>query len=293
MNQMERNERSYRDALDSLCFSEAAKERMMNNLINRQKPEQTPAKRKNFYPLQSGLVAACLCLALVGTAFAATAVYRLAVQIGDWDDEHVGYQVYGEPAIHPLEDFSQELQDDFAAWDDPRRLFYQEFGTFQEAKAYLGDNIPAVWHNIENTSEDEFPVQYTVFGYHEMYGDNKLQEVSLRENSVILGNMLSFYTEMTIFTPDWRGESLAGFGMLKGTTDFQSLENYTMANGCVAEVVVGTTTEESLGGDTHHYTGAFMRDGILYSVYMFAPIECPLNEAQMEAQLHQILDSFE
>ena len=286
-------EQEYRKAMERFTPAPGLRARTRAAVEAREEPDQPRARVR---PLRTGLIAACLCLALVGTAFAATAVYRLTVQIGEseaWGNEYVTYDIYGESVLHPLEDFSPAFQEDFADWSHPSLLFYQEFGTFQEAKAYLGDNIPAVWHNVENTSEDESPVQYTVFGYHKMYGDNKLQEVSLRENSVILGNMLSFYTEMTIFTPDWRGESLAGFGMLKGTTDFQSLENYTMANGCVAEVVVGTTTEESLGGDTHHYTGAFMRDGILYSVYMFAPIECPLNEAQMEAQLHQILDSFE
>ena len=288
MNQIERE---YQDALDGMRFSDRAKERMMNSLMNQK--EQAPAGRGGFRPLRSGLIAACLCLALVGTAFAATAVYRLAVQIGDWDDEHVGYQVYGEPTLHPRADFSQQHQDDLATRDHTRRQFYPEFGTIQEAQANRGDNIPAVWHSIENTSEDEFPVQYTVFGYHDMYGDNKLQEVSLRENSVMLDNMLSFYTEITIFTPDRQGESLAGLGMLKETTDFQPLESYTMANGCVAEVVVSTTTYEDLGGDTHHYTGAFMKDGILYRVYMFAPVKCPLNEAQMETRLHQILDSFQ
>ena len=36
-----------------------------------------------------------------------------------------------------------------------------------------------------------------------------------------------------------------------------------------------------------------MKDGNLYKVNMFVTIRCPLNEALMEAQLHQILDSFE
>lgn len=298
MNQMERNERSYRDALDSLCFSGGAKERMMKNLMKQE--EQAPVKRRGFYPLRTGLIAACLCLALVGTAFAATAVYRLTVQTGEeeaWGNEYVAYYVYGEPAIHPLEDFSQELQDDFAAWNHPSRLFYQEFDTWEEAKAYLGDSIPAVWHSIDSIDADEYPPEYYVEGYHEMYGDNKLQYVTVRDNGVLLIDgpsfRLSFHTQMRIYTPDYCGESLIGQGWWKDSGDFQVLDSYTMANGCVAEVVVGTQTYEDMEGETQHYIGTFMKDGILYQADMFVPVKCTLDQAELEEQLHQVLDRYQ
>ena len=300
VNQMEQNERDYRDALNSLRFSDEAKERMMNNLTNRQKPEQAQAKRKGFYPLRAGLIAACLCLALVGTAFAATAVYRLTVQTGEevaWGNEYVTYYVYGEPAIHPLEDFSQELQDDFAAWDHPSLLFHQEFDTWEKAKAYLGDSIPAVWHSIDSIDADKYPPEYYVEGYHEMYGDNKLQYVMVRDNGVLLIDgpsfRLSFHTQMRIYTPDYRGESLIGEGYWKDSGEFRVLDSYTMANGCVAEVVVGTRTYEDMEGEAQHYIGTFMKDGILYQADMFVPIKCTLDQAELEEQLHQVLDSYQ
>ena len=90
------------------------------------------------------------------------------------------------------------------------------------------------------------------------------------------------------------GEALARNAHPRIRYEVQALDSYAMANGCTAEVIVGTKTYEDLdGAATHEYTGAFMKDGILYKVNMFVPIRCPLNEAQMEAQLHQILDSFE
>lgn len=46
----------------------------MNNLMNQK--EQAPAKRRSFRPLRAGLIAACLCLALAGTAFAASPELR-------------------------------------------------------------------------------------------------------------------------------------------------------------------------------------------------------------------------
>lgn len=67
MNQIERE---YKNALDEVCFSQEAKERMMKNLMNQQ--EQAPVKGRGFRSLRTVLIAAAVCLALVGTAFAAS-----------------------------------------------------------------------------------------------------------------------------------------------------------------------------------------------------------------------------
>lgn len=270
----------------------------MKNLMKQE--EQAPVKRRGFYPLRTGLIAACLCLVLVGTAFAATAVYRLTVQTGEeeaWGNEYVRYDVYGEPAIHPLEDFSQELQDDFAAWNHPSLLFHQKFDSWEKVTDYLGDKIPAVWHSIDSIDADKYPPEYYVEGYHEMYGDNKLQFVTVRDNGVFLIDgpsfRLSFHTQMRIYTPDYRGESLIGEGWWKDSGEFQVLDSYTMANGCVAEVVMGTRTYEDIEGETQHYIGTFMKDGILYQADMFVPVKCTLDQAELEEQLHQVLDRYQ
>lgn len=300
---MSRIEREYKNALDEVRFSQEAKERMMKNLM--QQEERAPAKGRGFRGLRAGLTAACLCLALVGTAFAATAVYRLTVQTGEeeaWGNEYVTYDVYGEPVIHPLEDFSQEFQDDFAAWDHPNLLFNQKFDDWEKVEAYLGDNIPIVWHSMESIDKDEYPPEYRVEGYHEMYGDNKLQWVTVRDNGVLLTDglssqlpfRLSFHTEVRIYTPDYRNKSLIREGWWKDSGDFQVLDSYTMANGCVAEIVVGTHTYEDFdGGATREYIGAFMKDGILYKVDLYVPIRCPWEGTELKEQLHQVLDSFQ
>lgn len=73
---MGRLEQDYREALDGLRFSDAGKERIMKNLMERQ--EREPVKGKRFRPLRMALIAAAVCLALVGTAFAAVAAARQA-----------------------------------------------------------------------------------------------------------------------------------------------------------------------------------------------------------------------
>lgn len=293
MNQIERK---YQDALDGMRFSDRAKERMRNDLMDRQEQGQAPAGRGGFRPLRSGLVAACLCLALVGTAFAATAVYRLTVQTSEWEyfyNEYVGYYVYGEPVLHPLEDFSQKFQDDFAAWNHPSLLFHQKFDSREEVEAYLGDNISLVWHSMDDMDAEEYPPVYRVQGYHEMYGDNKLQWVDVFDGGARITDKLTFHTQMRIYTPDYHGEFLIGEGWWKDSAEFRMLDSYTMANGCVAEIVVGTQTFEDIEGETQNYIGTFMKDGILYKTDLFVPIQYPESEAELVERLHQILDSYQ
>ncbi len=290
-------EQEYRKAMERFTPDPGLRARTRAAVEARGEPDQPRARVR---PLRTVLIAAAMCFALVGTAFAA-AVYRLTVQIGEseaWGNEYVTYDIYGESVLHPLEDFSPAFQEDFADWSHPSLLFLQKFDSWEEVTAYLGDNIPLVWHGIDSLDKDEYPPEYRVQGYHEMYGDNKLQWVDVRDNGILLidgpSYRLGFHTEVRIYTPDYRGDSLIGEGWWKDSGEFQALDSYAMANGCTAEVIVGTKTYEDLdGAATHEYTGAFMKDGILYKVNMFVPIRCPLNEAQMEAQLHQILDSFE
>ena len=186
-------EQDYRKAMERFAPDPGLRARTRAAVEAREEPDQPRARVR---PLRTGLIAACLCLALVGTAFAATAVVqRLTAQTGEeeaWGNEYVRYDVYGEPAIHPLEDFSQELQDDFAAWNHPSLLFHQKFDSWEKVTDYLGDKIPAVWHSIDSIDADEYPPEYYVEGYHEMYGDNKLQFVTVRDNGVLLIDGPSF-----------------------------------------------------------------------------------------------------
>ena len=88
---MNRTEREYREALDGLRFSEDAKGRMIDNLME-QKGEK-PMKKRNIRPLRTGLIAAAVCAALVGTAGAATLIAQQAnVNFFDNYEEYVEAQ---------------------------------------------------------------------------------------------------------------------------------------------------------------------------------------------------------
>ena len=289
-------EQEYRKAMERFVPDPGLRARTRAAVEARGEPDQPRARVR---PLRTVLIAAAMCFALVGTAFAATAVYRLTVQIGEkeaWGNEYVTYDIYGESVLHPLEDFSPAFQEDFADWSHPSLLFYQKFDSWEKVTDYLG--IPIVWHSMESADKDEYPPEYHVQGYHEMYGDNKLQWVDVRDNGILLidgpSYRLSFHTEVRIYTPDYRGGSLIGEGWWKDSGGFQALDSYAMANGCTAEVIVGTKTYEDLDGEaTHEYMGAFMKDGVLYKVNMFVPIRCPRDQAELVEQLCQVLDSFQ
>ena len=53
---MSQIEREYKNALDDVRFSEAEKERMMNNLMNQKEQEQAQVGRRGFRPLRAGLI---------------------------------------------------------------------------------------------------------------------------------------------------------------------------------------------------------------------------------------------
>lgn len=283
-------QRDYQRAMEEFTPAPGLRERVQAAVEERETP------RARVRPLRTALIAAAVCFALVGTAFAATAVYHLTVQTGEeeaWGNEYVTYAVYGEPVLHPLEDFSQKFQDDFAAWDHPSLLFVQKFDSREEVETYLGDNISLVWHSMDDMDAEKYPPVYRVQGYHEMYGDNKLQWVDVFDGGARIADRLTFHTEMRIYTPDYRSDSLIGEGWWKDSGDFQVLDSYAMANGCTAEVIVGTRACEDMEGETQHYIGAFMKDGILYKVDLFVPVQYPKSEAELVEWLHQILDSYQ
>ena len=113
-----RTEQEYKQALDSLRYSSEGKERIMKNLMERQ--EQRPEKRKSIRPLRTVLIAAALCLALVGTAFsAASAVRQAHITYIDRDRFTKEYDEYLEEHGHSSAQYNDGHYTgaDFNGWD--------------------------------------------------------------------------------------------------------------------------------------------------------------------------------
>lgn len=294
-------EREYRDALDELRFSKEAKERMMKNLMEQK--GQRYAKRRGARPLRAGLIAAAVCLALVGTAFAATAAYRLMVRVHadkEIDGQHyAGFSVYGSFTQFPLSDFSPELIAAYEGNRDPFSIVQPGFATREAAWDFLGRAIPCVWargdgdvwyrdgDDMSGLSED---YKYRVVLW-QNYETRRLDGVDVYYYLDSVSGMNAMVT-MKVFAETL--EPPEGWdGTISGMLEYQNrqverLENYTMPNGATAEVVIIDGTEDGPMTDCY---GCFLYEGIFYQVVVHDRLDTPKKE--LTAQLYAALDSFE
>lgn len=130
---MGRLEQDYREALDGLRFSNEGKEHIMQNLM-----EQQTKKGRTARPLRAALIAACVCLALVGTVFAVTELSRMRVNWGDSDISTDGYSVEYAVDYYPLNRFSREVAA-MAESDSSQRHKY--FDSWDELQTFTGVEI--------------------------------------------------------------------------------------------------------------------------------------------------------
>ena len=289
---MEQIEREYRDALDGLRFSGDAKERMVDNLLEQR--GQAPVKRRGARPLRAGLIAAAVCVLLVGTAFAATTAYNLMVHTYDSRDfngeELKGFELFGEVERYALEDFSQQLQDDYNTWVSRRSGSSpsKEFDSWEEAKAYVGEGIPctwwdtgdAIWESIYRVNViPDLSAQTDDLHVVQIYSRCRLKSWMTCETVVML------YGEET--PHDWI-YNMAG----PLDSDIQVLEDYRMANGCTARIVAQVTPWDEDWIATY-CMGFFVKSGMLYDVTIFGGDPAETDMAEMKAQLYRVLDSFE
>lgn len=111
----------------------------MKNLMNQQ--EQAPIKRRGIRPLRAGLIAAAVCLALVGTAFAVTELADLNMRVY-WTSPFSnkdGHSVEFAVDFYPLDSFTQELIAMGASEDLSQQ--YKYFNTWDEMQEFVGVEV--------------------------------------------------------------------------------------------------------------------------------------------------------
>jgi len=166
-------EREYREALDSLRFSDGEKERMMKNLMERQ--ERAPVKRRGMRALRTALIAAALCLALAGTALAASPGLRemLAAAMGGFAPYAQGQG--GEPHVINGIEFRVKsvLADDFSirAYVEAKDL---EGGFFHKiddltipTRIWGGVALPLITEWLDPNSSESWSTNAECLGYDE------------------------------------------------------------------------------------------------------------------------------
>lgn len=246
-----------------------------------------PAGRRFSKTARTVLLAACLCLALLGTAFAAnpeavaTLIERLTVSAGS-SVEGPGYSVTGGAMTkYPLSAFSSALIAASEGREAPAAPVSLAFDTWDEVRAFLGEDIPCVWP--EGWEADWFQVVLFHTEYEVLWGVDIY--------SVDLSRQAEVHAE--IRTELWPSEAAtAERGALDGS-DITQLPSYSMPNGAIAELVQVAnpvfSPDGTPDGCLQQCHGYFLRGGILYAVTAYSPV--PPQEST-EAQLKTVLDSF-
>lgn len=244
---------------------------------------QAPARRPLPKAVRAGLIAACLCLAFVGTAFAANPeavaalIDRLSVHLVS-TGEFSGYSLEGEMVKYPLSEFSPALSAASEGREGPATPVSLNFDTWEEVQAFLGEDIPCVWPTEWDT--DHFQVILFHTELEKLWG--------IQICSVDLGRQAE--VNVHIYTEHWtdRGGSIAG---LYDHSEYSTerLEGYDMANGSTAEVIAVTETAQTDHTPQCSACGFFMRSGILYQVETFGNIH---TRDETAARLRAVLDLF-
>ena len=242
---------------------------------------QAPAKRRIPKPLRAGLIAACLCLALLGTAFAANPeavaafIGRLTVTVTSAGDE-TGYTVDGGSMTkYPLSAFSPALL--AASENRDAAVVTLGFDTWDEVQAFLGEDVPCAWP----ASEADSGRRFTVYLFHTELDTLWGVDIIVTHTTDVVHSEI----EIQIRTECWTGDNIqVGVGSPEG--DFAHLESYSMANGSTAEIILYTGPEKWPHANCEGY---FMQNGILYNITAFAT-NSTVGDA--ESRLHTILDSF-
>lgn len=315
-------EREYRDALDGLRFSKEGKERMMKNLM--EQAGQGRAKRRGARPLRAGLAAACLCLALVGTACAAVWAFgRVEVVNEVHEPFRAGYSVMGDVGRFSMGQFSQTLQEDAAAgnhfasmkdWQSVKnyvglplmdsRLLMEDsehgqilvngdpFGVFMMgledgmARALEDGEQPQVVRVLTESVVDNWVVSVTVFAATE-YAD---LEQGLPGLSVEHRQDYSGPTAHSFTSGDYVEQGLPGLGVeypqdYNGPTAHSfTSEDYRMACGETASIVYDGYFDFDIAFFTH--------DGLLYQVRALGVEDGEAEYPTGEEVLLKALDSF-
>lgn len=255
---------------------------------------QTPARRRFPKAVRAGLIAACLCLALLGTAFAANPeavanfIHRFTpvqAETRTTEDGVNGYYVRYEPTGYSIDSFSPAL---LAAGEGRESNFVElKFDTWSEVRAFIGEDIPCFLPDAISDRDGQFQVSLS-------YDRDKLIRVSVFTFGTAPWAQLHIDTEY--YSGDATGTT--GWGMVVESESGDSaqvelLDPYSMTNGCQAEIALftlpaGPDEDPDTVNNTFCY-GTFVQDGIQYTV-ITAGFRYP--EEELLAPLYAALDSF-
>lgn len=232
-----------------------------------------PTRRRRA-PRWGIIAAACLCAALISSAFAVSGIVRLVSDLSP--SEHgPHYEVTGTVGKFPLSMFSDELIE-ASETRGTLAVVQRQFATWPEVKNFIGTDISYIWPNHESWSGI-----YTVHLFHT--GFNKLWGVTVESFDPNTQTKI----EIEIYTEHYPPDPVTISNTTYSDTDTViPLDPISMPGGQSAETVM------ILGPETHpdaRCNAVFVQEGAAYTVTVFGTVE---KQEEMLPRLTAILDCF-
>lgn len=262
----------------------------MKNLMEQQaeRQEQRPGKRKSIRPLRAALIAAALCLALVGTAFSAAQFFSVRMIDGAGDHD---YDIWleGGIAYYPLDSLSDELK------APENQGTYLTFKSWRQAEDFIGIDL------MNNPVLDGcYPLRYSqamirgenrVEGKYFVWAAPGLERILINgcfEMGDVAINVEGYlYTERKTEGGEEWDERFSSRSFVEGSQT--SRESYTAKNGLEAQVItVEYPTNPSGYSAGHRCMAAVSINGVPFIINTTSYNS--MDEAR-EA-LYRILDGF-
>lgn len=300
----------YRNMMEQVSLSEPAK-----NDILEQLEQKSPAKRR-IRPLRVALIAACVCLALVGGAFAVSEfiVEPMDVEIdkghafGGEETVHDGYKIESEEVQKfPMGNFSEEIRRlDGTVTEEMKELGLVRsfFDSWDEMEEFLGVDVmnnPVLEGAVKKYIYDR-PLDKTMHCF-AMLASNTAGEISeiysgayFTADSGRRADGTEYEVEVHlrtfIYTEHYgNGRGSGGVYYYEGT-EFEIFE-HTLPGGEVVEIVWVDTNPEDYAAEptkiTDHYDVNFAINGIDYFLSCSASDEEKTETLEI---LKTVLDSF-
>ena len=238
-----------------------------------------------------GAVAACLCLALAGTA-AITNMDVVAALLHGVSFEFVEsggatfYRVEGQVTAYDPKQLSATLLEMCDSAPQEPRAIELELGTWEDVKAFVGDSLPLsepkkffggnfhtkIWMDADPAATDNLPESILL---------SNVDHHVLCDATVPGTDTMS----ITIWFYEYECDDLITF-FDHPYMKHERVENYVMPDGTEAELILSHATKED---PLSICAGYFIKDGMLY---MVRTCNYPDTEEAMVSHVRELLDSF-
>jgi len=231
-----------------------------------------PVGKRATRSMRIAVIAACLCVILVGTAFAVDEFYALFSRLF-LSENGFTYEVSSTVTQYPMDSFSDALLE---ASENRGTLAVvkREFATWEEVRAFIGPGVDLTWPNAESWQGG-----YHVYLFHT--GGDKLW--GIRVESLDLNAQAS--VSLKIYT-EHRIDETVVHSTTSTEDTAERMEPYTTAAGFPAELVLIRGPEEH---PSVQCVGSFTRMGVIYSAETYGTLS---TQEETVLRLHTLLDSF-